>query len=93
MADVTNRDLCMSFFELMTKGFFATPLTDEEKADPEFESKMLQRTREWRRQLWKEFYRVEERLCPRPSNQPPPDYAGIIARAGPPKRGPGSYSG
>lgn len=79
MVAESNRDLALHFFEMMTKGFHATPVTEEEKADPDFQSKMLVRTKEWRREMWREFYKIEERLCPRPSSQPPPDYVGIIA--------------
>lgn len=78
MADVSNQQLALEFFKLLTEGFHAEPLEDDPE-DPQFESKMLQRTKGWRRELWRAFYQVEERLCPRPPAQPRPDYVKIIS--------------
>lgn len=74
----SNRELALEFMRLITEGFFAEPIEGDDPNDPEFQSHMLQRTKAWRREVWKKFYEVEERLCPRPQTQPRPDYVKMI---------------
>lgn len=75
----SNKQLVEEFFSLITEGFHAEPVTDEDQINVEFQSLMLQRTKPWRREVWKKFYEIEERLCPRPAKQARPDYVAKIA--------------
>lgn len=72
MAEKSNKQVVEEFFDLMTNGFF---ISGDAVIDPERQtSEALQMTKQWRQQLWKQFYAIEERLCPRPPNARPPDY-------------------
>lgn len=72
MAEKSNQQLVIEFFDLMTNGFFIAGdlVKDHERQT----SEALQMTKQWRQQLWKKFYELEDRLCPRPPRTPPPDY-------------------
>lgn len=72
MAEKGNKELVIEFFDLMTNGFFIDGdlVTDAERQT----SEALQMTKQWRRELWRKFYEIEERLCPRPSSAKRPDY-------------------
>lgn len=79
MSETTNRQLALDFFRLLTSGAFFTDDAGN-RLTGEAEAAMFRQTKQWRQQLWKEFYKVEERLCPRPQAQPRPDYAKQIAK-------------
>lgn len=70
----------MEFFELLTTGFYIEGdlACSDLMSDEEQTSEVLERTKPWRRDLWKKFYEIEERLCPRPPSAPRPDYAAAI---------------
>lgn len=72
MAEKGNKELVIEFFDLMTNGFFISGdlVTDAERQT----SEALQMTKQWRRELWKKFFEIEDRLCPRPSSAQRPDY-------------------
>lgn len=72
MAEKSNKQLVIEFFDLMTNGFFISG--DLVEDDARQTSEALQMTKQWRQQLWKKFYEIEDRLCPRPPNAAPPDY-------------------
>lgn len=82
MVQSSNRELCLEFFTLLTTGFYITGEfacsdlmdTEEQKAE------ILRCTRAWRNDMWKKFYEVEERLCPRPPNAPRIDYGSEIKK-------------
>ena len=84
MSEKSNKDLCFEFMELLTSGFFiegelaCSDLMDTEQQT----SEVLQRTKPWRNAVWKKFYEIEERLCPRPPNAPRPDYVKAIIAKG-----------
>jgi hypothetical protein len=72
MAEKSNKELVIEFFDLMTNGFFISgDLVDDAEKQT---SEVLQMTKTWRRELWRKFFEIEDRLCPRPSSAPRPDY-------------------
>lgn len=72
MSEKSNKELVIEYFDLLTNGF---EISGELVTDPERQrSEVLQMTKEWRRELWRKFYELEDRLCPRPSAAQRPDY-------------------
>lgn len=72
MSEKSNKELVIEYFDLLTNGF---EISGELVTDPERQrSEVLQMTKEWRRELWRKFYELEDRLCPRPAAALRPDY-------------------
>lgn len=55
-SEISNRELCKAFRELLTTGFHVLPEVQPDEG--------LRITKPWRGELWKAFREIEDRLCP-----------------------------
>lgn len=76
MSEKSNKELVTEYFDLLTNGFH---ISGDLVTNPERQrSEVLQMTKEWRRELWRRFYEIEDRLCPRPPSAQRPDYGKMM---------------